>query len=171
MASYPTVVAGTAKTWQSSGGTYAITLTSLASSSTAGREGAKGDFYDATYGLPEFVVWTFETKMTSAPTDGNAVELWVGESTSATAGTGNPGGLTGADAAVTNADQRRRQCTIVGSLSLSNNIGTGVQRAHFVQYPMHRYQVPLVFNNSGTNLSSTAGDHVITATPYYRVVN
>ena len=170
MPSYPTVVAGTAKTWSTTG-TYTITLTSLASSSTAGREGGKGDFYDATYGLPEFIVWTFETKMASAPTDATVVELYSGESTSATAGTGNPGGLTGADAAVTNADQRKRQCSFIGSLSLSNNIGTGVQRQHFVQFPLHRYQVPLVHNNSGTNQSSTAGDHVITATPYYRVVN
>ena len=171
MPSYPTVVAGTPKTWKASGGDYAITLTSLATSSTAGREGVKGDFYDATYGLPEFIVWTFETKMASAPTDATSVELYSGESTSATAGTGNPGGLTGVDAAVTNADQRKRQCTYIGSLSLSNNIGTGTQRQHFVQFPTHRYQVPLIHNNSGTNLGSTAGDHVITATPYYRVVN
>lgn len=171
MPSYPQLVAGTAKTWRNTGGDYALTLTSLASSSTAGREGAKGDFFDATYGLPELVVWTLETKMTSAPTDGNVVELWVGESTSATAGTGNPGGLTGADAAVTNADQRRRQCNLAGSLSLSNNVGTGAQRQHFTYFPSLRYLVPLVFNNSGTALSGTAGDHILTGTPFYRVVN
>lgn len=170
MPSYPTLIAGTPKTWKASGGDYAITLTSLASSTTAGREGAKGDFYHATYGLPEVIVWTLETKTASAPTTGNLVELYTGESPTATAGTDNPGGLTGADAAVTNADQRKFQCSPVGCLYLSNNIGTGVQRQHFVQQPLHRYQVPLVFNNSGVALSGTAGDHVITATPYYRQV-
>jgi hypothetical protein len=168
MASYPTLVAGTAKTWQASGGDYALTLTSLASSSTAGREGAKGDLYDATNArLPALVVLTFETKMTSAPTDATVLELWIGESASATAGTGNPGGLTGADAAITNLDQRKRQLNFAGSLSLSNNIGTGVQRAHFAYYPAHRYLVPAAFNNSGTALSGTAGDHILTMTPYY----
>lgn len=171
MPSYPNLQPGSAKTWQATGGTYAITLTSLASSSTAGREGAKGDFYDATFGYPTLLEVTVETKMASAPTDGSVVELWFGESSSATAGTGNPGGLTGADAAVTNADQRKRQCKYAGSLSLSNNIGTGVQRQHFDYYPTFRYLVPLVFNNSGTALSGTAGDHVITVTPFYAVVN
>lgn len=109
--------------------------------------------------------------MNSTPTDNTGIELWAGESTSGTAGTGNPGGLGGTDAAVTNADQRKRQCSYVGVLSLSNNISTGTQRAHFTQFPQHRYQIPLIFNNSGTSLSGTAGDHVITATPYYRIVN
>lgn len=171
MPSYPNLQPGTAKVWQSSGGDYTITLTSLASSTTAGREGGKGDFYDATMGYPTLLEVTFETKMTSAPTDGNVIEIWFGESSSATAGTGNPGGLTGADAAVTNADQRKRLCKFGGVVSLSNNIGTGTQLTHFDYYPTFRYIIPLVCNTSGTALSGTAGDHILTVTPFYQVIN
>src|SRR5690349_5456224 len=93
--------AGTTLTWLASGGTYSLTLTSLAND--AGREGGKGDL-GANWACQHSVL--FETKCASAPTNGNAVELYWASSTSGTAGTSNAGGnLTGADAAVTAPDQ------------------------------------------------------------------
>lgn len=169
MPNYPTLVAGTTQTWASTGGTYLITLTSLANA--AAREGAKGDFFDATYGAPELLEVRFETAVAVAATDGNTVELWMGESDSATAGTNNPGNLTGTDAGVTNGDQLRRQLYLVGAMSLSNARGTNVQKQRFVYFPTQRYVVPMVFNASGQALSATAGNHLIAVTPFYRVIN
>ena len=169
MPSYPDLEPGTAKTWINTGGDYTLTLTSLTNGSA--REGDKGDFYDATKGYPEVLEILFETAVGSAATDGNTVELWVGESDSATAGTNNPGNLTGADAGVTNGDQLRRQLNLAGAMSLSNGRGTNVQKQRFVYFPTHRYVIPMVYNASGQTLSGTASNHKITVTPFYRVVN
>jgi hypothetical protein len=169
MPSYPNLQPGSAKTWLNSAGTYAITLTSLANAAL--REGGKGDFYDATMGYPELLEILFETAVGVAATDGNVIELWVGESDSATAGTNNPGGLSGADATVTNGAQLRRQLNYAGGLSLSNATGTSVQRVRLLYHPTQRYVVPAVYNNSGQALSGTAANHKITVTPFYRVVN
>ncbi len=164
---YLSVFAGTAKVWKSSGGDYLLTLTSLANGS--GREGAKGDLYDATYGLPEYVEIRFESQMTSTPTAGNEVELWIGESDNATAGTDNPGTLTGADAAVSSPNAAKLQCVQAGSLVLMAN--TNVQKTRMVYRPACRYVIPLVVNNGGVAQGSTAGNHVLVFTPYYRRVS
>ncbi len=169
MANYPTLVAGAAKTWQSTGGDYALTLTSLANNSA--REGAKGDFYDATYGLPELIEWRLESAVASAATTGLALELFAGQSDNATAGTDNPGNLTGADAALSNPDELKPQCTYLGALLFSNARGTNVQKQRFRQFNPLRYQIPLLVNKSGQALTSTAGNHKLIATPYYRVIN
>jgi hypothetical protein len=169
MPSYPNLQPGSAKTWINTAGTYTLTLTSL--TNTSAREGGKGDFYDATFGYPEMLEVLFETAVGVAATDGNTVELWAGESDSATAGTNNPGNLTGADAGVTNGDQLRRQLNLVGALSLSNARGTNVQKQRFVYFPAQRYWIPMVYNASGQTLSGTAGNHKITVTPFYRVIN
>ncbi len=169
MPNYPTLVAGTAKVWASTGGDYLLTLTSLANAAL--REGGKGDFFDATFGNPEVLEVLLETAVASAATDGNAVELLFGESDSATAGTNNPGSLTGTDQTVTNGAQVRRQLNFAGALSLSNGLGTGVQRQRFVYFPTQRYVIPAVYNASGQALSGTASNHRLTVTPFYRVIN
>lgn len=162
---YATLVAGTPKAWKNTGGDYALTLTSLADG--GGREGVKGDFHDATYGLPAFLDVRFESAVGSAATNGRVIELWAGESDHATAGTDNPGNLTGADAGLSNPDELKLQLNPVGALALSNARGTNVQKQRFVYRPTCRYWVPLVVNKSGQTLSGTAGNHSITVTPYY----
>lgn len=165
---YVGLIPGTSKTWKSSGGDYAITLTSLGNGS--GREGAKGDFYDATYGYPEILGVRFESSVASAATNGYQVELWAGESDSGTAGTNNPGNLTGADAALSNPDELKWQCNFVGALVLSNARGTNIQKQWFTYFPSMRYWIPLVVNKAGVALGSTAGDHQIVVTPFYRKI-
>jgi hypothetical protein len=152
--------AGTAKVWASTGGDYAITLTSLAND--AAREGVKGDL-GANWALRQNVF--VETKMASAPTQGNQVEYYWCASTSATAGTDNPGNLTGADASVSNPDQVKLQLIFLGPLNLSNGIGTGAQKTRFDLFPPTRYGFPVPVNKSGVALSSTAADHKITVAP------
>src|SRR5688500_730802 len=90
------LTAGIAITWGSTVRTYALSPTRLRND--AGREGAQGDLAANWAGRHKVL---FETKTASAPTDGNAVELYRCASATATAGSDNPGNLTGADAAVT----------------------------------------------------------------------
>lgn len=164
---YSTVFAGSSKTWDTVPTTYTLTLTSLANG--AAREGVKGDFYDATYGMPEYLEVRLESAVAVAVTS-TQLELYFGESDNATAGTDNPGNLTGADAALSNPDELKGQCYLVGGLTFSNARGTNVQKQRFVYYPTCRYLIPLLVNKTGQALSSTAGDHKLVVTPYYRRV-
>lgn len=152
---------GTAITWKSSGGIYAITLTSVTDGN--GRQGAKGDL-----GANRARVWDveFTSSVGSAATAGNQIELWWGASTSATAGTDNPGGLSGTDATFnTTPDEYKKQLIYIGSLILSNNASTGIQKQYLSFVPPCRYGMPVVVNKSGQTLGSTATDHTLTFIP------
>src|SRR5215216_1253239 len=92
---YSKYEAGTSITWINTGGTYALTLTSLANN--AGRQGAKGDLGASRAKLWELVL---ETAVAVAATAGNEIEIYWASSTSATAGTDNPGGTSGTDSAL-----------------------------------------------------------------------
>jgi hypothetical protein len=153
-------IAGTPIVWASTGGTYAFAPTSLAND--AGWMGGKGDLGAAW--ADEFNMH-FETKVATAPTDGLAIEIYWCQSTSATAGTANPGGLSGVSGLVTAPDQVKRQLIYLGPLILSNTIGTGVQAVSRMLYPRARYGFPVIVNKSGVALSATATDHRITITP------
>jgi hypothetical protein len=103
-ANYSDLTPGTALVWKNTGGDFAMNMKALA---TAGiREGVKSaTLVDGTKGFPEILEIIAETKVQSAPTAGNECPVYLGFSKNSTAGTENPGGLTGADAAVGNADQ------------------------------------------------------------------
>jgi hypothetical protein len=150
---------GAAITWKASGGTYAITPTSIAHG--AAREGAKGDL-GATWARRHHALFT--SSVTSAAVNGTEIELWWGPSTSATAGTDNPSNLTGADAALSNPDEVKYQSIFVGSIILSNARGTNIQKQALVFFPPARYGTPFIVNKSGVALGATAGDHTITIT-------
>lgn len=146
-----------------------MTFTSLANA--AARQGVKGDLNDATLGtIPEYLDILFETKMAVAAANGAVLELWAGQSDSATAGTNNPGSLTGADAAFTTPAEYKLQLDFIGSFALSNNAGTGAQKQKFRFYPTTRYFCPVIVNLGGQALSVTAADHVLTVTGYYRKI-
>jgi hypothetical protein len=167
MSSYADLVAGTAVEWSTTGGKL-ITLTSLANGS--GRQGAKSaTLIDGTKGLPELLEVLFQSAVTSAAANGKAVELYLGESDDATAGNANPGGLSGADGAWTNASELRGQLNYLGAIILSNATGTGLQVARFNYWlTAAAYICPAVYNDAGVALSGTAGNHKIVVTPYYR---
>lgn len=147
-------------TWKASGGSYAITCTSLANGSA--REGVKGDL-----ATPRGRRWlvSLETKLAAGGTNGNEIELYFSQSDNATAGTGNAGGATGTDAAFSNASELKLQMIPVGSIAVANSAGTGLQRQHFEFIPIARYVCPVIVNNSGQAFSGTAGDTIITLTP------
>lgn len=163
---YSDLSPGTAVVWANTGGDKAMNCRNLANAGI--REGAKSaTLVDGTKGFPELLEITAETKLQSAPTAGNSCAVYLGFSSSATAGTANPGGLTGADAAVGNADQLP-QLTFVGSLILSNALGTGVQRQRFVAIPKAEYVVPVFQNGSGQTTTDADTETIITIRPWYR---
>lgn len=160
---------GTSKTWINTAGTYALTLTSLASA--AARQGDKGDFNDATYGtIPEVIDIMLETAMAVAAANGTVIEVWAGQSNNATQATANPSTLTGADGAFATPAEYKLQLDFVGALNLSNNRGTSSQKQKFRFYPTCRYFIPVIVNLGGQALNGTAGAHIFTATPYYRKI-
>ncbi len=102
----------------------------------------------------------------SAATAGLEIELYWAPSDSGTAGTDNGGGVSGTDATFnTTPDEYKMQLVFIGSLVLSNNAGTGVQKQWLSFVPSCRYGSPVVVNKSGQTLGGTAGDHTLTFIP------
>lgn len=164
---YSDLVIGTEITWKSSGGTYTLTLTSLTNGSC--REGGKSaTLVDGTKGMPEILVCRLESAVGSAATTGRELNLYFGESDSSTAGTNNPGNLTGADAGLSTPTELLAQLGFAGSLSFSNTRGTNVQKAVLFYWPKLPYIIPVLYNDTGQTLSGTAGNHTLSVTPYYR---
>ena len=156
---------GSQKTWKSTGADYTITLTSLPNNS--GWQGAKGDL-----GSVWARRWAFEvgSAVASAAAAGNEIEFYWGPSASGDATAGNPGNMTGSDGAWNPVDELKSQTIYVGSLVLSANMGTGIQRQVFEFYPPTRYGMPGVANKSGQTLGSTAANHEIKITPVEELV-
>lgn len=170
MPKYTRLIKGTSITWAASGGDKLWTPTSL--TNNAAREGAKsGSLIHGTYGLPKLIEFRVEAAVASAATTGKAFEFYVGQSDSSTAGTNNPGNLTGADASLSNPDELKEQCNRLGALLLSNARGTNVQRTRLFFVPTCEYIIPLMVNKTGQTASGTAGNFAIVATPYYSEIS
>ncbi len=141
-----------------------IDLTNLAASG-GGRQSAKsGDLGDSTRGTKMRVDACLEFE--AAPTDGDNVDFYWAGSPSATAGTGNGGGVSGSDSAYTETDGTLRQLTYIGSLVCRNNVICIGYVGEFV--PEHRYGTLVVINNADQALRSTAtamDETHITVTP------
>jgi hypothetical protein len=156
---------GTAISWKSSGGDYALTLTSLTNGSY--RQGAKGDL-GATW-AQQFAV-LFTSSVGSAATNGLTINLFWATSTNGTAGTDNPGNTDGTDSSLSNGSEVSQQLIFIGSLNLSNARGTNVQKQYFTFFPPTRYGMPVVGNLSGQTLGGTAADHEVRLTPIESLV-
>jgi len=145
------------KTWKSSGGDGAFTATSLANGSA--RQGGKVDVST----LLANVRLQVRAKPTSAATTGLSWDLYLSWSNSATAATDNDGDATGTDAAYPTdgalAD-RLKALQFVGSL-----VATAANESHVGFVGQVRrladYCSPVLVNNCGVALSSTASDHEI----------
>jgi hypothetical protein len=160
VSAYSLLTPGTPLSWKASSGDYAITLTSLANA--AARQGVKGDL--GSFWRHRWAV-LLSSSVASAATAGNLLELWWAGSPSATAGTDNPGGANGTDASFGTPGEYKFQLQRVGSLYLSNNAGTGIQRQTFDFFPRFRYGMPILVNSSGQALGATAADHEIRLVP------
>lgn len=143
-------------TVKSSGGTAAITMTSVANS--AARQSAKIDF-----GTPRArrYLLVAEVELAATPTAGLSIEFYGGWSNSATAGTDNPGGASGSDAAYagysSNLDASLKQLTYLGDLVVTTQATATVQRGivGIVEIPT-QYVCLVVYNKSGAAFHSSA---------------
>lgn len=163
-------------TFKASGGTAAITLASLANStsdSTGARQSVKADFQTLGSGTDTSALWYAVSGLfdwlTTAPTTNTNIDVYANASSSATAGTDNRGGCDGTDAAYTG---RTNDISVgvaglafVGSFICSALAGTD-QRGEIGYFrPRQRYASIVVWNKSGRLLHSTEGNKVVTFTP------
>lgn len=156
---------GTAKTIKSSGGDVAITLTSVANN--AARQAAKLDL-GATRAAAYSVAADFEFAAT--PTAGATVEIWWAPSSSATAGTDNPGGVGGTDSAYSGYSSNLAasviQLQLIGVFVTTAQATATVQKAFVgVLCPTMRYGTLVVYNKSGAAFHSSATNIQIVLTP------
>lgn len=157
MANEILVKQGTTITWTSSGGTLAITLTSLANN--AGRIGAVHD-RGATHSR-KMRLWLQIDFVTSNPTKGTTVDLYLITSDD---NSNWDGGTAPTDAALGSADTLP-QYVYVGSVVLDDLLSPN-QSASFEIELGARYIAPVVFNNgSGQALTATGTDQIIRMTP------
>lgn len=164
---YSDLIPGTPIVWKNTAGDKVLNGKNLAT--VTGRQGDKSaTLLDATKGFPEFLSWLVETKLQTAPVAGTEFSLYLGWSSSATAGTDNPAGLGGADAAGPNTDTFA-MLSLAGSIILSNNIGMAVQRQDkMIVVPKDYYVIPVIYNGSAYSTTNTDGETSVTMTPWYR---
>lgn len=164
---YSDLTPGTAIVWMNTGGDKAMNMKALANAGM--REGVKSaSLVDGTKGFPEVLEVTVETKLQATPTDGRELNCYLGFSSSATAGTDNPGGLSGADAAVGDVDQLP-QLVFAGAVVMAGSLTTGIQRADpFYVKPKKEYVVPVIHNDTGQTTTNVDGETKITIRPWYR---
>ena len=167
---YTFLESGVPITWKASGGDKAITLTSLANNSY--RQGEKSpSLIDATRGMPEVLNIRLESSVAAQTTaTGKEIKLFIAESDHATSSVQNPGNLTGLDEVLNYGAEVVSQLNYAGSLVVASGLTTAVQRQRFDYFPVCPYIIPVVHNDTGQALGSTAGDHQIVMTPYYRKI-
>lgn len=147
---------GSEITIKSSGGTAAITMTSVANN--AARQSAKCDFGASRARRYLFIA---EVEMEATPTAGAVIEFHMGWSNSATAGTDNPGGMSGTDSAYSgyssNLDASVRQLSYLGDLICTAQATATVQRAIIgIIEARLQYGSLSVYNKSGAAFHSSA---------------
>ena len=127
-----------------------LDLTGVAAGGGA-RQAAKADI-----GTPWARAWAVHAclEFETAPADGGYVSFYWAPSPSATAGTGNAGGTTGADAAFTDTTGNLGQMQFIGNLPLRNNV-INIGRVG-VFMPEFQYGNLIVVNQGSTALRSTA---------------
>jgi hypothetical protein len=150
--------------------THQIDLTSIAAA--AARQGAKADLAVSGANLGSLYAMYAAIEMDVAAASGELVDFYLGFSPSGTAGTANPGGLTGADAAYTGtagdslADSLL-QLQHVGSMVLTADIATVVQ-FQFIGYFVapERYASLAVVNNASQAFEGDAVEMGVRVVPY-----
>ena len=132
---------------------------------TAYRQSAKADL-GATR-APAYAVRA-ALEFAATPVAGEPIYVYWAPSSSATAGTGNPGGASGADAAYTgyssNGDSSANQLDLVAIGSVTVQVTTAVQIIELKGYliPKERYGSLVFKNDSGASIHSDAVEcHIV----------
>lgn len=125
-------------------------------SGVAASGGARASTKTGDLGATHSNIWRVDAclEFEAAPTDGGKVYFYWAGSPSSTAGTGNPAGLTGSDAAFTDTSGNLGQMKRIGSLSVRNNVINIGYVGHAVVD--HRYGILVVVNQADAALRSTA---------------
>lgn len=111
----------------------------------------------------------------ATPTAGNTVEFYWAPSHSATAGTGNAGGVSGADSAYTgyssNGDASVKQLMLIGVMTVTAQATATVQIAEVGWFvPPDRYGSLVVKNASGATMHSDSVEMNIVFDPVYEEI-
>ncbi len=141
-----------------------IDCTSLAASG-GGRESAKTASLGATERTPMYRVDAC-IEFAVAPSDGDTVDFYWAGSPSATAGTGNGGGVTGTNSGYSHTSGTLGQLTYIGSLVCrANTICIG--EVGFLQ-PVHEYGTLVIINNADQAFAGAGAmdETHVTFTPY-----
>lgn len=149
----------TAITWAPSGGTYAMSLSSLTTTSTGAWQGAKGDL-----GTPRGarMAVRLTTAWSTNPTAGSVLEVYWAASPTSTAASDNAGGASGSDATYTATS--KVNLTFIGVLVAEGNTASHTcDVGTFV--PDLQYGSPVVCNLSNQSLTTTTTAHVLTIFP------
>jgi len=133
----------------------------------AGRQSAK---VDLGANRAEWYAVRAALEFAATPTAGNVVELYWAPSWSATAGTGNAGGVSGADAAYagysSNLTASIKQLIRIGVFICTAQITPTVQIAECGLFrPRERYGSLVVYNISGASFHSDSVEHNIVFDP------
>jgi hypothetical protein len=108
-------------------------------------------------------------EMDVAPTAGLAIEFYWSASASATAGTGNDGGCSGADGGYKSGeeDEWAKQLTLIGLLVLTADAATTVQVGTITRdfRPAERYGQVVVVNKGGQALEGDAVEMFVALVP------
>lgn len=161
---------GTEIAFKNSGGSAAISLSSVANA--AGRQSVKADF-GAT--RARFYDVFAEVELAATPTAGNLIDVYLNPSSSATAGTDNLANCDGTDAAYagysSNLAASVPQLIYCGSLVCTTQTTATVQKGFVgrVQVPQ-RYGSIVVVNNSGAAFHSSNTNNQIRFVPVADVV-
>ena len=143
-----------------------LTLASLADNNA--RQGVKDDL-GATRAA-QYAVY-LGVEFGTGPAVGAQVEVFWSASPSATAGTGNTGGCTGADAAYFSAaeaelDEHKAGLLYLGSLYATADGNGSFQRQMIGWFrPPERYGMPVVVNKSAQSLHSDTDEHYVAIVP------
>ena len=146
--------------------THQIDLTSIADG--AARQGAKADL-TATRAARYSIHVGIE--MDVAPASGATVDFYWAASNHGTAGTNNPGGTSGADAAYTGTagdslNDSLKGLFYLGTLVLTADAATVVQYAYLGEFVVPlRYGMPVVDNNGGQAMEGDAIEMYFALTP------
>lgn len=153
----------TAQLWKASPSApdLGLTLTSLANQTL--RQGARWDRWagaGSAVALPELYSWRAWIKVATTPTIGQLVTLYLATSD----GTHTDGDLGTADATIN--IERRRNATPIGAIEIDEASTTREFSNSGLILIEPRYVIPLVLNESGVALSSTATDHGFVLRPF-----
>lgn len=141
-------------TWAPSGGTYTMTMTSVANGA-----GRIGPYWDrGTGSLPAFVKWRLRSKAAAALAVGTQLMLsWI-----VSDGSTGDGNIAASDAALSSID-KLRNLRPAGAINADSTTNGEIQLTSGFLFLPDRYVAPVLWNALGQALTGTAADHELIA--------